>query len=503
MDKQKQNLLNCLRTAKSLGVKKDQVQRLVECGYIPLPWQWEFHAAAREADKSDGPVDIGVGGARGPGKSHAVLAQAALDDCQRIDGLKGLFLRQTGVAAKESFDDLVDKVVVGHVSFDRTGFLLKFPNESRIILGGFKDASDIDKYIGIEYDFIIVEELDQLTEEKYMKLRGSLRTSKQNWRPRMYTSFNPGGIGHAFLRNRYVIPFREKREKETRFIGSTYKSNPYLNKEYIEYLESLVGDLGRAWREGDWDLFRGMVFQEWRNSKHVIQFPEYPIELCTKLVGFDWGYNHPGCAAWIAVTPDLRVYAYREIYQNEKNPQDWANQMKIFLQIEKVSEVVLPHDCFAHLGGNETIATIFENTWRDLGEYRPPIVRGNTMGTVAVKNRITIFHQYLRDAPDGKPYFQVLPKCENLIRTIPELIYSKTNVEMIDKTGDDHAFDAVSVALMRHVEMGLESGRVKASGPVVPSKTFVQHPDGEIESPDFWTGMKDQLNRMNRGWEVR
>src|SRR3990167_6142999 len=222
MDNQtKEALAKCLKIAKESGVGQDQAKQLLERGYVPLPWQWRFHAAAREADFDNGPTDIGLGGARGPGKSHAVLSQAGLDDCQRVDNLKCLFLRQTGGAAKESFDDLVDKVIVGHVPYRRTGFLLEFANGSRILLGGFKDANDIDKYIGIEYDLMIVEELDQLTEDKYTKLRGSLRTSKPNWRPRIYTSFNPGGIGHAFVKQRYIIPYRKRNEKETRFIGST------------------------------------------------------------------------------------------------------------------------------------------------------------------------------------------------------------------------------------------------------------------------------------------
>ncbi len=243
-------LRKCFEAAKSVGVPKDQARQFTSHGYFPLPWQWEFHATARLADNPDGPVDIGAGGARGPGKSHACLSQAALDDCQRIPGLKGLFLRQTGIAAQESFDDLVDKVVKGRVQYKKTGSMLSFPNGSKILLGGFQYESDIDKYVGIEYDFIIVEELNQITEDKYTKLRGSLRTSKMNWRPRMYTSFNPGGIGHKFVKERYVIPHMKDEQKETRFIASTYKDNPYLNKEYIDYLDSIKGTLGRFTRSG-------------------------------------------------------------------------------------------------------------------------------------------------------------------------------------------------------------------------------------------------------------
>ena len=107
----------CIRAAHEAGSPSDQTQRFMSVGYTPYPWQWHFHAACREADDSDGPVDVGLGGARGPGKSHAVLSQAALDDCQRVPGLKVLFLRQTGQSAKESFDDLVSKTLRGHIVY--------------------------------------------------------------------------------------------------------------------------------------------------------------------------------------------------------------------------------------------------------------------------------------------------------------------------------------------------------------------------------------------------
>src|ERR1035437_1688750 len=145
MEQTTSQLEKCIIAGRNAGCPQDQVDRLLGAVYIPFKWQWQFHAQAREADREDGPVDIGLGGARGPGKSHAVLSQAALDDCQRMPMLKVLFLRQTGTAAKESFDDLVEKVISGHVEYRKTQNSLKFPNGSRIVLGGFHDQRDIDK----------------------------------------------------------------------------------------------------------------------------------------------------------------------------------------------------------------------------------------------------------------------------------------------------------------------------------------------------------------------
>src|ERR1044072_3793357 len=256
-------LERCLRTAKEAGSPKDQAKTFVERGYIPLPWQWRFHAAAREAHRPNGAVMIGAGGSRGPGKSHGIFSQISLDDCARQPNLKALFLRQTGKAAKESLEDLVSRVLSNNVKHEYSGSAVRFPNGSKIILGGFKDEKDIEKYVGIEYDVIGVEEANQLSETKIEMLRGSLRTSKETWRPRLYASFNPGGIGHGYVKATFVEPWKAGIEKYTRFIHATYKDTPILNVEYTDYLEGLSGQLGQAWREGDFDILAGVFFTEW------------------------------------------------------------------------------------------------------------------------------------------------------------------------------------------------------------------------------------------------
>ena len=425
------------------GCLPDQIETFISRSYIPLPWQWEFHAQARQADLTGGPVDIGLGGARGPGKSHAVLSQAGLDDCQRVSGLKGLFLRQTGIAAKESFDDLVNKVLRGRVPYTKFGHILKFEGDSRIVLGGFQDQNDIDKYIGIEYDFIIVEELNQLTEDKYTKLRGSLRTSKPNWRPRMYTSFNPGGIGHSFVKQRYIIPHKEGTQKETRFIGSTYRANPYLNVEYIDYLESLSGNLGRAWREGEWDLFAGQAFDE-LGSIHVIKPFRLP-DNTRFLAGYDYGYAHPFAFILLAITPDKKVYIIDYLWENKKRPDEQAKRI-----VDKLGEYEIPHiyiyagtDIWSNKEGRDTI---YEQLRNGVGK-RATFVRAYTdrkQGVAEMRKLIA-----WRNTQSGDPQLKFFENCLPVFEQIREMQADEKKLEDVIKVnanenglGGDDLFDA-------------------------------------------------------------
>ncbi len=252
--------------------------------------------------------------------------------------------------------------------------------------------------------------------------------------------------------------------------------------------------------EGDWDIFEGQVFNEWRRDKHVITEIGYPLKLCKKVIGFDWGYAAPGCAIWIAITPEnqfgvSRAFVYRELYQNKKTPEEWAQAIKSFTSVEPVNYLVLPHDCYVK-EGRESIAEVFR---RIIGIAQRP---ARTLQKDARKNRVAITHNYLAVAEDGKPQLQVHINCKNLIRTLPELIYSQSNPEDVDTDGEDHAYDALSIALMTHLQHTLESGPVKAE---MKNKTDIQHfphdEKGEIIGFDLDKFKEEMKFPQKRNWE--
>lgn len=69
------------------GICEDQITRFVNHGYLPFPWQMRYHAQCRLSDQKEQAVDIGVGGARGPGKSFAVFAQIASFYKEKLENL--------------------------------------------------------------------------------------------------------------------------------------------------------------------------------------------------------------------------------------------------------------------------------------------------------------------------------------------------------------------------------------------------------------------------------
>src|SRR5215831_15923362 len=94
------------QAAAKAGCTMDQTFNLVRAKTCLQERQLAACAAARLCDHPDGPTAIGYGGARGGGKSHWLLAQMGVDDCQRVAGLKCLLLRKVGKANMEHFEDL-------------------------------------------------------------------------------------------------------------------------------------------------------------------------------------------------------------------------------------------------------------------------------------------------------------------------------------------------------------------------------------------------------------
>jgi PBSX family phage terminase large subunit len=417
------------------GLPMDQTRRFVAAGYVALHWALGFHAAARECDSSDGPVMVGCGGARGPGKSYAIMAQVGLDDCQREPGLKALYLRKVQKSASESFDDLVRKVFA-YTPHSHTQGRVVFENGSRILIGGYYNENDIDKYTGIEYDVIALEEGTQISGEKRIKMRGSLRTSKPGWRTRWYESANPGGIGHGDFKQTYVMPYRESREIETRFLPATYRDNPFLSAEYIDYLESLSGALGTSWREGDWDSFEGQVFSAFSRDRHVCKAFEIPKHW-QQFGGLDWGYSNPFAFHRLAKDPDTgRVYVTAELYERELTDRQQARLVRKYLPLRTI---------YAD-PSMWTKKNMEDKTFSSADEYRAEgvILTQADNSRLIGKRKIATM---LEDLDDGQPGLMIFENCPNLIRTLPALPHDPVNVEDVDTDAEDHAYDALRYGL--------------------------------------------------------
>ena len=316
---------------------KDQMQRFERADVILQERQLVASAAAQMCDRADGPTAIGYGGARGGGKSHWLLAQMGVDDCQRVPGLKCLLLRKVGKANLEHFEDLRRKLFtkLGH-EFSAFRGILTFNNGSRIIAGHFQNEKDIDAYLGLEYDVIGIEEATTLTARKYQDITTCCRTSKPNWRPRIYSTTNPGGVGHAWYRTKFVLPMLEKRQTDTVFIPARVGDNSFNNPEYRRVLEGLTGWQKRAWLDGDWDIAAGQFFTTLRRDIHVIE--EFDDTRAVEwFCAFDYGHVHYTVCLLGCRDGDGNTFVVDEHAERLWLPQRHAAAIKAMVGRHKIS----------------------------------------------------------------------------------------------------------------------------------------------------------------------
>lgn len=439
-----------LAAAREANVMPDQLLNFRRGGYVAQPKQLLFHAAARECDLPGGPTQVGFGGARGPGKSHSVFAQAALDDCQRVPGLKALYLRKVGKKAKEQFEDLRRAVLSNFPhKYNRQEGVVYFPhNDSRILIGHFNNESDIDDYLGTAYDVILTEEATSLTLTKRRAVRDSNRSSIPGWRPRMYDTTNPGGVGHAWFKSLYIDPARASKEGDTRFIFATVRDNRFIDSDYENKLKQNVGWRLRAYLYGDWDIIAGQYFTNFRHSTHILTPDRFPFQTIPgdwRVWGsLDYGHNHP-TSAHLHTMGDGVIYTVGEHWAQRTPIKRHAEALKALCQRWGVTPRFwyAGHDCFAKRESEEDSPTIAQK-YKAEGIVLKPANINRISGWAEMAER-------LGDPAQGiDPRWFIFDTCPKLAECLPTLEHDPSRPEDVLKVdidengqgGDDAADDA-------------------------------------------------------------
>ena len=255
-----------------------------------------------------------------------------------MPGLKCLLLRKVGKSVMESFDDLRRRLFtqLPH-EFSAHRGTLTFANGSRIIAGHYQAEKDIDNYLGLEFDCVGIEEGTTLTSRKFVDIATCCRTSKPNWRPRIYATTNPGGIGHAWFRAEFIVPFQAGRETEKRFIPARVTDNRFNNADYQRVLESLTGWQRRVWSDGSWDISAGQFFTTLRREVHVVEdFDDTRAREC--FAALDYGYAHYTLALLGCTDGDGNLFVVDEHAERMWLPQRHAAAIKAMVARHRVAQ---------------------------------------------------------------------------------------------------------------------------------------------------------------------
>lgn len=399
-------------------------------------------------------------GARGPGKTECGIVWLLGDELELGElyinhpRYRALVLRKNA----KDLSDWLDRATymyssLGAKTIRGTSPEIRFPSGAVFRTGHLKDKSSYEQYQGHEYPRILIEELTQIPEEKYyVQILGSCRSTIAELRPQVFCTTNPGGVGHYWVKERFVdsstpgIPYTYeltvndvKHSRSRVFIPALIEDNPTLlekDPEYVLYLESIKEtdpDLYEAWRFGSWNVFAGQFFKGFRLGFHTCK-PFTPKTKLAKVGGIDWGITAPfvflGSAIQKVVMKDgrkfNRVWTYKEIDGTDQIPTYWAQQIKSRVNLDQYDAVRADPAMFHRSpDGSTSIADQMKLEWGKNAWKLKPANNDRIGGWAITKN-------WLSTAPDGLPYWLISEQCKNLIKTLPALVHDENKVEDVD-----------------------------------------------------------------------
>jgi phage terminase large subunit len=306
--------------------------------------------------------------------------------------------------------------------------IFSFPNGSLIKLGYCDHETDVLQYQGSEWDVIGFEEATQFTKYQMDFLKTCARNTRTDFSPRIYYTCNPGGVGHAEIKRLFIDKEYVKGENpdDYLFISAKVYDNKVLmenDPEYVLTLEALPEELREAFLEGNWDIFSGQYFKDFKREKHVIEPFKIPVGW-KKYVSIDWGFNDWCDTLWHAVDYDGHLYTYRQLHVRGKYVSEVATMINELTGNERIQMYVGSPDMWQKRGtGNKDLqgANIAEEFMK-YGIYWQKADNDRVNGWTRCR-------EYLQEDKNNIPYWRVFNTCTDLIKCIPQLMHDDKNVE--------------------------------------------------------------------------
>jgi hypothetical protein len=256
------------------------------------------------------------------------------------------------------------------------------PSGAIIQFGHCEHEKDVTKYDTSEYNIVLWDEATSFTPYQYEYITFSrIRTSSPFLPMISRAGTNPGNIGHTYFRRRFVEPARDgnviiKEHRKVQgvmqslsriYIPSKATDNTYLmqaDPTYINRLNQLSATDRAAKLEGDWWIFSGQVFDDFRASPllgepkeacHVEEKFEIPY-YWPKILSVDWGFSALTVALWAAINPvpsdkyPGKIYIYREYAAKRKKISEWGSDIARLSQGEDYTDICLDPSAWNNRG---------------------------------------------------------------------------------------------------------------------------------------------------------
>ena len=258
-------------------------------------------------------------GSAGSAKSYFITQKLIVRACK--EKIRILVCRRTGRTNRESTFALFKgilakwKLLPDFATVKESNMTITFANGSEIIFIGLDEETKLLSIYDIGCVFIeeAIEVPRSIVEQLNLRLRGSTENKQ------IIMAFNP------VSKKNWLYDFCEVNPpKNFKYLHSTYKDNPFLDKEVVAAMEEDYirnPAKARVYNDGQWGVDpEGLVIQNWREEDFN------PYELAKTLehrCGMDLGYIDPSAIIETLYDKQNRtIYVFNEFYKSGQQLSD-------------------------------------------------------------------------------------------------------------------------------------------------------------------------------------
>lgn len=448
------------------------------------------------------------GGGVNSAKTEALIYYPLIHKFHENSRFKQLILRRTYPELNREVVPRAKRIYKPFgAEYNGTDKVFTFPSGAQVWLGHCENEDDVHKYDGMEINLFSPDEITSFTEWQYKYIAFQrVRSPIGSGLPAIIRAGGmPGDIGHTSVKKRFIDPYIKNGIKDLYecskyvitdpagnkriYIHATVADNPYADPDYVKSLDALPEAEKQAKKYGKWDAYLGSVFDEFRdkhypdepeNALHVIDEFEIP-EYWPKIVVGDWGFSAYTWIGYGAISPDKRLYIYREQYWKRTKIADWASDVRRFIEQENPKLIKFCKSAGQDRGQEHTIQQQIEDAlgcaidltsnssgsriagkmllheylrWKSIPKSNNELkVYDHSYALWIMRNKgLKEYNTYIQlfnkeEAEEAIPKLQIFKSCELLIAAIKLCTYAKAkeghSVEDVAEFDGDDPYDGI------------------------------------------------------------
>ena len=360
-------------------------------------------------------------GSAGSGKSYFITQKIILR-CLN-EPIKVLVCRRYGSTIRNSCFALFKEVlkrwkINNYVTIRESDFNIKFVSGAEIVFTGLDEETKLLSINNISCIFVeeIFEISKDILEQLSLRMRGKVDGQQ------ILAAFNP------ISQNHWLYDFCVKNPPQSFYFSeTTYKDNPFLNKEYVDTLEEMITrnpSKARVYVFGEWGINpEGLVIQNWRQQEFdVMELASQGLE---HRAGLDLGWiDKSAIIDTLYDRENKTIYVFNEFYKSGCQLSELAQNI-VSMGLQK---------CKIYVDAAEP---------RSIQYFRKEGI--NAIACSKGKDSVKAGLMFLQDH-----LIVVHPKCKNFITELENFSYIKSKLtgEYTEDTTHEwsHAIDACRYA---------------------------------------------------------